>query len=99
MSASRRTLVAALAGALALLTSTFGFTSLSAQAAPAPCFTAGTHDINGDGHTDAVVGDPYATVSGQAGAGRVIVLYGDADNRVGQGRPGGAHGREPRHDA
>ena len=85
MSASRRTLVAALAGALALLTSTFGLTSMSAQAAPPPCFTAGIHDINGDGHTDAVVGDPYATVSGQAGAGRVIVLYGDSDNRVGQG--------------
>jgi hypothetical protein len=42
-------------------------------------------DLNGDGHTDAVVGDPYATVSGQAGAGRIVVLYGDADDRIGEG--------------
>jgi hypothetical protein len=79
----RPTLTAGLAGALAVLVS--ALLAPPAQADPEPCFTAGTLDLNGDGHTDAVVGDPYATVSGQPGAGRVVVLYGDADNRVGEG--------------
>ncbi len=85
MSVLRRTLVATLVGALGVTLSTFALAPPSAQAAPEPCFSAGTHDLNGDGHTDAVVGDPYATVGGQAGAGRVVVLYGDADHRIGQG--------------
>lgn len=42
-------------------------------------------DLNGDGYADAVVADPGATVAGRAGAGRVHVLYGDADGRVGEG--------------
>jgi hypothetical protein len=79
-----RTLVATLAGALGITLPTLALGLPSAQAVE-PCFDGGTHDINGDGHTDAVVGDPYATVDGQVGAGRVIVLYGDADHRVGEG--------------
>ena len=43
------------------------------------------HDLNGDGYVDAVVGDPYATVNGQAEAGRIVVLFGDADGRIGEG--------------
>jgi hypothetical protein len=81
----RRTVMATLASALGVTAMTFTAAPPSAQAAPEPCFSAGTLDLNGDGHTDAVVGDPYATVHGQAGAGRVVVLYGDADHRVGQG--------------
>jgi len=42
-------------------------------------------DFNGDGFSDTVVADPYATVNGHAQAGRVIVLYGDADGRIGEG--------------
>lgn len=54
-------------------------------AAVEPCYEAGELDINGDGYADAVVGDPDATVSGQAQAGRIVVLYGDADGRLGEG--------------
>ncbi len=85
MSELRRTLVATVAGALALTGSMFAVAPLSAQGVVEPCFDGGTLDVNGDGHTDAAVGDPYATVQGQAGAGRVVVLYGDADHRVGEG--------------
>ena len=42
-------------------------------------------DVNGDNRADTVVGDPYATVAWQAGAGRLIVLYGDNDGLVGEG--------------
>ena len=42
-------------------------------------------DFNGDGRSDTVIADPYATVAGVAGAGRVIVLYGDADGLIGEG--------------
>lgn len=45
-------------------------------------------DFNGDGYSDAVVADPGATVSGQAGAGHVAVLFGDADDRIGEGAGG-----------
>lgn len=48
--------------------------------------TSSDLDLNGDGYDDAVVGDPYATVAGKAEAGAVVVLYGDADSRVGEGR-------------
>ncbi|MBA3528503.1 MAG: VCBS repeat-containing protein [Propionibacteriaceae bacterium] len=58
---------------------------LPAVAAPAPCFDAGELDFNGDGYADAAVGDPDATVSGQTGAGQVVILYGDADGRIGEG--------------
>ena len=50
------------------------------------CFTTrGLSDFNGDGYDDAAVGDPYATVNGQAGAGAVTVLFGDDDGRIGEG--------------
>lgn len=56
------------------------------QAAADACRTTTSDtDLNGDGYDDAVVGDPYATVSGRAGAGAVVVLYGDADGRIGEG--------------
>ena len=42
-------------------------------------------DLNGDGYDDAVVGDPDATVNGQRQAGAVVVLFGDADCRIGEG--------------
>ena len=74
MSQPRRTVVAVLAGSLAATLSVLASTTPAAQGAPEPCFSAGTLDLNGDGHTDAVVGDPYATVQGQAAAGRVVVL-------------------------
>ena len=45
-------------------------------------------DFNGDGRSDTAVADPYATVEGQTQAGRVIVLYGDADGRIGEGSRG-----------
>jgi len=82
----RRTLIAGLTGALVVLLSALG-SAIPAAVAAGPCFegTPGQHDFNADGYTDAVVGDPYATVSGQAGAGRVVILYGDSDNQVGQG--------------
>ena len=45
-------------------------------------------DFNNDSRSDTVVADPYATVDGQVQAGRVIVLYGDADGRIGEGARG-----------
>lgn len=56
-----------------------------AEAAVEPCYEAGKLDIDGDGYSDAVVGDPDATVAGKAQAGRIVVLYGDADGRLGEG--------------
>lgn len=57
----------------------------SVRTAVEPCFSAGSLDLNGDGFTDAVVGDPEATVAGQPQAGRIVVLYGDGDGRIGEG--------------
>ena len=48
--------------------------------------TTSNLDLNGDGYDDAVVGDPYAAVNGRAEAGAIIILYGDADGRIGEGR-------------
>jgi hypothetical protein len=59
-----------------------------AQATPAGCQAGTKSDFNGDGYSDAVVADPYAKVDGQAEAGRVIVLYGDSDGRIGEGGRG-----------
>ena len=56
-----------------------------AVAAADGCATGVKSDFNGDNRTDTVVGDPDATVNGQAGAGRLVVLYGDADGLVGEG--------------
>jgi hypothetical protein len=56
-----------------------------AGALPPGCAAGLESDFNGDGYSDAVVGDPHATVDEQAQAGRVVVLYGDSDGRIGQG--------------
>ncbi len=56
-----------------------------AAAAAENCAAGLASDFNGDGYSDTVVADSSATVSGQAQAGRVIVLYGDNDNRIGEG--------------
>ena len=69
---------------LALTALVLGPTPVSAAAAACPG-TQSDIDVNGDGYDDAVVGDPYASVNGQAQAGAIVVLYGDADCRIGQG--------------
>lgn len=67
---------------------------LSALLAPAAsadadgCAPGAASDFDGDGRADAVVADPDATVAGAPRAGRVVVLYGDADGRVGEGARG-----------
>ena len=52
-----------------------------------PCMngTRPYRDLNGDGFEDAVVGDPYATVNGLAEAGTITVLFGEDDQRIGEG--------------
>jgi hypothetical protein len=45
----------------------------------------GPLDLNGDGYDDAVIGNPYATVSGKKEAGSITVLFGGADKRIGSG--------------
>jgi hypothetical protein len=57
----------------------------TAVAAADGCAAGVKSDFNGDNRTDTVVGDPYATIGGQAEAGRLVVLYGDADGLVGEG--------------
>jgi len=59
----------------------------AAQAAEIlPCNTSRPYrDLNGDGFEDAVVGDPYATVDGQAQAGTITVLFGADDQQIGEG--------------
>ena len=64
------------------------FTAAPATAAADGCEAGFAIDFNGDGLSDTVVADPYATVGGAAQAGRVIVLYGDADGRIGEGARG-----------
>ena len=52
----------------------------------APGCSAGMRsDFNGDGYSDAVVADPYASVGALLQVGRVNVLYGDGDARIGEG--------------
>jgi hypothetical protein len=60
-------------------------TTKGAYAEADGCDVGVVSDFNGDGRTDTVVADPYATVNGQAQAGRVNVLYGDADGLVAEG--------------
>lgn len=81
---NRRTLPALLAAA-ALSLPLCTLLIPTAQAAADGCDVGVESDVNGDGWTDAVVGDPYATVDGVEQAGRVTVLYGDSDGRVGEG--------------
>ncbi|MFI7589659.1 hypothetical protein ACIB24_21535 [Spongisporangium articulatum] len=54
-----------------------------AHAAVACVDTGGTGDFNGDGVADQVAGDPGATVSGRAKAGRIDVRYGKAGGGFG----------------
>lgn len=65
--------------------------SPSAHAAADGCAPGVKSDFDGDGRSDTVVADPYATVAGKAQAGRVIVLYGAADGLIGEGSRGVVH--------
>lgn len=78
----RRLLLTAAAGLLTL--PPLGVAT-EARASADSCAAGMRSDFNGDGRSDALVGDPGATVNGQAGAGRIVVLYGDADGLVGEG--------------
>ena len=72
--------------ALCLLLVAAAATPPMASAASSPCSSTRTGpDLNGDGFDDAVVGDPYASVNGHREAGAIVVLYGDADCRIGEG--------------
>lgn len=73
-----------IAGAALLLTAPFAAPTPAVAAADG-CASGLEADFNGDNRSDTVVADPAATVNGQAGAGRLIVLYGDADGLVGEG--------------
>jgi len=76
---------ALLIGSAMVLAIPFLETTKAAYAEADFCAPGVASDFNGDGRTDTVVADPYATVNGQAEAGRVNVLYGDADGLVGEG--------------
>lgn len=76
---------ALLTGIVLALAIPFAGPAVTASAAADGCADGVVSDFNGDGWSDAVVGDPTATVNGLAGAGRIIVLYGDGDGRVGEG--------------
>jgi len=80
--------LATLAVATTMTVLPLGLSAPSARADADGCEVGVTSDFNGDGRTDAVVADPTATVSGQAAAGRIIVLYGDADGLIGEGTRG-----------
>jgi hypothetical protein len=56
-----------------------------AQAIPLGCDVGVRSDFNGDGYSDAVVADPYASLGAFPEVGRVTVLYGDSDGRIGEG--------------
>ena len=79
---------ALLIGLAMVLTIPFLETTKAAYAEADGCDTGVKSDFNGDGRSDTVVADPYATVNGLAEAGRVNVLYGDADGLVGEGGRG-----------
>lgn len=85
----RRIRIAAVGGLIAaagLLP--LGLLASPADAAADGCTAGVRSDFNGDGRSDAVVADPYATVAGQVQAGRVVVLYGDGDGLIGEGARG-----------
>lgn len=79
---------ALLIGLAMVLTIPFLETTKVAYAEADGCDVGVESDFNGDSRSDTVVADPYATVSGQAQAGRVNVLYGDAGGLVGEGSRG-----------
>lgn len=70
---------------LALAATSWIMSPTVAHAVGCENYTGTGADFNGDGYADLAVGDPGATVDGQVGAGRVVILYGDADGRVGDG--------------
>lgn len=75
------------AGAVGLLVGLAGVVWFAAPATAAAdgCEAGVESDFNGDGRSDTVIGDPWATISGNAQAGRINVLYGDADGLIGEG--------------
>ncbi len=79
---------ALLTGLAVFLAVPFGVPATTAQALVDGCAPGVSSDFNGDGWSDAVVGDPSATVDGHAQAGRIVVLYGDSDGLVGEGARG-----------
>ena len=81
----RRAIVLGVAAAVAV---PLLFTAAPAMAAADGCEVGFSTDFNGDGFSDAVVADPSATVGGAATAGRLVVFYGDADGRIGEGTRG-----------
>jgi hypothetical protein len=81
-----RPVLATLAIATAVVISPLVAVPSASAAEIVNCYRARVaYDLNGDGYQDAVVGDPDAEVNGQAGAGTVTVLFGDADGRIGEG--------------
>jgi hypothetical protein len=68
---------AAVAVAVAMTVTIPGEPALARATARAGCVIGGA-DFDGDTCGDLVIGDPAATVSGKANAGRINVLYGDA---------------------
>ncbi|NUS43680.1 MAG: hypothetical protein HOQ24_08345 [Mycobacteriaceae bacterium] len=54
-----------------------GLLSASAPVAAQACQAGATSDFDGDGLSDLAIGDPDATVSGQARSGRVSIAYAD----------------------
>ncbi len=74
-----------LAGLAVFMAVPFTAPAATSHAAADGCAAGVKSDFNGDNRTDTVVGDPYATVGGVVEAGRLIVLYGDADGLVGEG--------------
>lgn len=75
---------ALLTGLALLVAAPFTVPAPAAHAADG-CEPGVLSDVNGDGWSDAVIGDPQATIGAAAQAGRLVVLYGDADGRVGEG--------------
>lgn len=80
---ARRRIGARLLLATSITVAFTGLTTTSAQAAA--CGGGLPNDYNGDGYSDAAVADPSAAVGGATQAGRVTILYGDVDGRVGEG--------------
>ena len=71
-----------------LIATSLLFLAPPAQAAADGCATGVPVDFNGDGRTDAAIGNATASEGGQAGAGRVTIRYGDSDGLVGEGTSG-----------
>ena len=88
---SRRKVRTSLISLAVILVAPLSWSGQPAHADADGCDPGLSSDFNGDGRSDTVVADPYATVEGQAQAGRVNVLYGDADGLIGEGARGVVH--------